>query len=353
MEWILVAGTGWREGLPDAQERVSRAVGRLLAREEFGLVGGGWHGVDYVVAKAFAGELQLLDRRLSTSLLQVVPTGKEPQYRGGRVVYVPEGLQEFTGMIDNVRAAILIGGEGATYELYLNCLEERIPVFPVAGTGGDAARALADIQQTWARQPGGLRAVREEFALLSQPIADEESAGRLAEQLITLLRRAFQSQAPLPPTPERSIQHYDVFLSHNSVDRPIVERLNEALTARGLQTWFDQEELVAGRRWQSDLERIILTARTAAMIIGREGLGPWQERELGALLLQSVKRGMPLIPVLLPGAPRPEALPLFLQDSMAVDFRAGISQEALGQLELGIRTPVDAQVRQGGKLSGA
>jgi hypothetical protein len=341
MKWIVVAGTGRLQGLPETQVWVSRAVGRLLAREGYGLVGGGWHGVDYVVADAFAQELRRLDRRLSTSLLQVVPEGGGPQFPGGRVTRVRRGLDEFTRTIENVEAGILIGGEGATYKVYRTCVQERIPVFPVAGTGGDAARAFADIEETWDLQPAALRAVQDQFSLLSQAIPDEASAGRVAEQLMPLLRRALDHPAPAPATPKMSIQRFDVFLSHNSVDKPAVEELDQALRGRELTTWFDREQLVAGQRWQDDLEEIILTARTAAIIIGQHGMGPWQELERRALLQESVRRGLPLIPVLLPGAPAPNELSPFLQLFMAVDLRSGLSPEGLERLVRGIRYPAD------------
>jgi hypothetical protein len=51
--WILVAGTG-RIDLPPEVNWAARAVGAATAAAGFGLVVGGWEGVDYVTAEAFA-----------------------------------------------------------------------------------------------------------------------------------------------------------------------------------------------------------------------------------------------------------------------------------------------------------
>ncbi len=106
---------------------------------------------------------------------------------------------------------------------------------------------------------------------------------------------------------------FDVFLSHNSKDKPTVRQLAQALQKRGLQVWLDEEQLVPGRPWQEALEEIIQTTRTAAVLVGKDGLGPWEIPEMRACLSEFVNRRLPVIPVLLPGAPTKPELPLFLR----------------------------------------
>ena len=55
-----------------------------------------------------------------------------------------------------------------------------------------------------------------------------------------------------------------------------------------------------------------------------------------AFLEQSVKRKLPVIPVLLPNAPIKLELPLFLQSFTWVDLRGGLTVQALDRLEWGI-----------------
>ncbi len=128
---------------------------------------------------------------------------------------------------------------------------------------------------------------------------------------------------------------FDVFLSHNSQDKPAVIELAEALRDRNVRVWLDAWELVPGERWQAAIEQAILNSRTAAVIVGPDGIGPWEEPEMRACLDECVRRKMAVIPVLLPDAGNP-ALPLFLRQFTWVDFRKGVSDAMLDRLEWGI-----------------
>jgi hypothetical protein len=129
---------------------------------------------------------------------------------------------------------------------------------------------------------------------------------------------------------------FDVFLSHNSKDKPAVRELAEALRARGLKVWLDEWELVPGRPWQEALEEVIETARASAVLVGKDGLGPWQDREMRGCLTEFVDRKLPVIPVLLPGAPEKPSLPLFLKEFTWVDLRGGLTEEGLDRLQWGV-----------------
>ena len=50
-------------------------------------------------------------------------------------------------------------------------------------------------------------------------------------------------------------------------------------------------------------------------------MGPWQRHELESFLHEFVDRGCPVIPVLLPDAPKQPMLPVFLKGLTWVDFR--------------------------------
>jgi len=116
-------------------------------------------------------------------------------------------------------------------------------------------------------------------------------------------------------------QDFDVFLCHNSDDKPSVRKLYEGLKGRRLSPWFDEEHLQPGRPWQQELEATIPRIKTAAVVVGPNGQGPWQEVELGAFLREFVKRGCPVIPVLLEDAGDTPQLPLFLRAFTWVDYR--------------------------------
>jgi formylglycine-generating enzyme required for sulfatase activity len=131
-------------------------------------------------------------------------------------------------------------------------------------------------------------------------------------------------------------ESFDVFLSHNSKDKPAVREVGMALRVRGLKVWLDEWELVPGRPWQEALERIIETIGCAVVLVGRDGLGPWEDREMRACLSEFVSRGLPVIPVLLPGAPDKPVLPLMLRQFTWVDLRFGLTDEGVDRLLWGI-----------------
>ena len=130
---------------------------------------------------------------------------------------------------------------------------------------------------------------------------------------------------------------FDVFLAHSSADKPLIRKIYRQLKSRGLSPWLDEEELIPGRPFHPALEEAIRRSKTAAVCIGVNGLGRWHRIELSTLIGQFVNRGIPVIPVLLPGVESvPEAL-LFLGDFHAVNFHNNLEdQRALFNLEWGI-----------------
>ena len=135
---------------------------------------------------------------------------------------------------------------------------------------------------------------------------------------------------------KKAVERFDVLLAHNSKNKPEVRRLGELLRQRGLKVWLDEWELVPGRRWQEALEEVIETIDSVAVMIGEDGLGPWEQIEMRGCLTQSVERGLRVIPVLLPTAPKQPVLPIFLRDFHLVDLRGGLSEEGIALLEWGI-----------------
>lgn len=128
---------------------------------------------------------------------------------------------------------------------------------------------------------------------------------------------------------------FDVFLCHNSQDKPEVIEIANRLKEKGIKPWLDRWELRPGLSWQKLLEEQIEQIHSVAVFVGKNGIGPWQERELRAFLDEFVSRGCPVIPVLLPDAPQKPELPIFLKEMMWVDFRQS-DPEPLSQLIWGI-----------------
>ncbi|KOP25993.1 transcriptional regulator [Hapalosiphon sp. MRB220] len=133
------------------------------------------------------------------------------------------------------------------------------------------------------------------------------------------------------------MEQFDVFLAHNSLDKPEVQYIAAELRRRNLEPWIDDEQIPPGRPFQDEIQQAIPLVKSAAIFIGVRGLGLWQSWELRSLINQCVKRNIPIIPVLLPGVYQlPENL-IFLQEFRWVCFSQSINDaRALDLLEWGI-----------------
>jgi hypothetical protein len=182
--WVLVAGTG-STNLPPVCVEAAQAVGRLLAEAGYGLVTGGWAGVDYVVAASFVQALaDPPGREPPNWLTQVVPRGSVPDFPGGLVVEVPAGVAEYLLSVRLADTVVLIGGLGGTLRLARQAWEMGKPVLPLAWTGGDAEQAHALTLGDWeGRGPQGV--TPEAFRALA--VAARADSAAVRDLLATVL----------------------------------------------------------------------------------------------------------------------------------------------------------------------
>ena len=133
------------------------------------------------------------------------------------------------------------------------------------------------------------------------------------------------------------LSKFDIFLSHNSADKPLVECIAQKLQAAGKAPWLDEWCLVPGQAWQYGLANALRGCATCGVFVGQNGMGDWAREEL--LVAQERAARDPafrLIPILLPGVPDPfdfSQLPPFLIQRTWVDFRRGLEEpQPLGAL---------------------
>ncbi|MGI2904700.1 GUN4 domain-containing protein [Tolypothrix sp. VBCCA 56010] len=131
---------------------------------------------------------------------------------------------------------------------------------------------------------------------------------------------------------------FDVFLAHNSLDKPKIRIIYKYLKQLGLNPWLDEKGIRPGKLHQDVIQQIIKQVPCVAVFIGTSGLGKWQTLELKSFISQCVEKDIPVIPVLLPGVKNiPENL-IFLREFHQVCFECEIEKdfEAFWSLYWGI-----------------
>jgi WD40 repeat protein/energy-coupling factor transporter ATP-binding protein EcfA2 len=123
-------------------------------------------------------------------------------------------------------------------------------------------------------------------------------------------------------------QSFDVFLSHNSREKPVVERIAEKLKRTKVEPWLDKWCLTPAGDWQDELAQGLRASATCAVFVGPSGLGSWEDLEYKLATDRMAKdRAFRVFLVLLPGLPEPfdtSSLPPFLSTRTWVDLRKGI-----------------------------
>ncbi|WP_297324284.1 TIR domain-containing protein [Nitrosomonas sp.] len=114
---------------------------------------------------------------------------------------------------------------------------------------------------------------------------------------------------------------FDVFLCHNSDDKAEIRHIADELIKQGIKPWLDEREIPPGTLWQTALEEQIANINSAAVFVGKSGIGPWQDIEIRAFINEFVERKCPVIPAILPTTEKIPSLPILLKNLHYVDFR--------------------------------
>ncbi|MEI7939963.1 MAG: TIR domain-containing protein, partial [Verrucomicrobiota bacterium] len=122
---------------------------------------------------------------------------------------------------------------------------------------------------------------------------------------------------------------YDVFLSHNSKDKPFVRAVAEWFGRHGVNHFLDENDLEPGDRLTDVLGAAMEESQSAIVFIGPHGEGPWMREEVDSLLSRAIKLSRQkdefrIIPVLLPNADTTK-LRWFLQTRLWVDLSKGVT----------------------------
>src|SRR3954471_9988008 len=121
---------------------------------------------------------------------------------------------------------------------------------------------------------------------------------------------------------------YDVFLSHNSKDKPRVRKLAEDLRDAGLRVWFDEWVLKPGDDIYLAIERGLEAARAQVLCLSPAALGSdWVALERSTVLFRDpTNAGRRFIPLLLANCDLPDALRRYKYVDYRRDARAAFDE---------------------------
>ena len=124
--------------------------------------------------------------------------------------------------------------------------------------------------------------------------------------------------------------HFDVFLSHNSKDKPAVEQIARKLRNRGIEPFLDTWYLSGGGMWQAELGAYLHASFACAVFLGPHGRGDWQDEEmmLANTLSANKQKDFRAFVVLLPGYAdtfEPTSLPFPMSNRTWIDFRRDLN----------------------------
>ncbi|MCP4548600.1 MAG: toll/interleukin-1 receptor domain-containing protein [bacterium] len=130
-------------------------------------------------------------------------------------------------------------------------------------------------------------------------------------------------------------KRYDVFLSHHSAEKPLVEELAQRLAEAGVLYFLDSESICVGESWVAFLEEALEASNAFVPCLGSSGVGPWMEKEIHSALSRAAQdSSFRIVPVLLPGSSREQlnSVSLFLRQYHACDLRKGFEGSAFEEL---------------------
>ncbi|MBY5416114.1 TIR domain-containing protein [Rhizobium leguminosarum] len=190
-KWLLVAGSG-SDPLPSSLVSLSRELGRELASSGWGLVTGGWRGIDHLIALSFSEQIRSSNISLSSRLIQIMPEGSRPHFPAGRLVNLGTENDAWRHSVERADAIILVGGLGGTYQTGTLGLEIGKGVFSLPNTReankshADAFNFYYDVLKCWSATPLASVLRIDEYEELAGP------ASTTVSTLIDLLRSYFE-----------------------------------------------------------------------------------------------------------------------------------------------------------------
>src|ERR1039457_4294981 len=124
-----------------------------------------------------------------------------------------------------------------------------------------------------------------------------------------------------------------LFISYSSRDAAVAKAVAQRLSQRKVNLYLDAlDKQLPGKPFLEVIEDRLRKATTVAVFIGSGGLGPFQRLEVTLAVILAAKKGLRVVPVLLPGAGQIADLELFMECFSWIDLREGMSDERIERL---------------------
>lgn len=138
-----------------------------------------------------------------------------------------------------------------------------------------------------------------------------------------------------------------LFISYASEDRPFVHSLSADISAAGIETWVDREDLVPGDRWRGEIINAIDECTALVVVLSRASAS---SREVPREVEAADRREKQIIPVI-KEACDPRNVELVVAERQWIDFSTGDYAGGVQQLVAALqgrspqqpRSPMSAQ----------
>jgi predicted Rossmann-fold nucleotide-binding protein len=266
--WVMVAGTGLIHGTPTEDVNVAKAVGAELARYRYGLITGGWPGVDYIATESFINQIIKSGLNPEDHLIQVISEGRSADQNVGKIVRTSYGPNEWLEPQKYADAVIIIGGRGGTYKTWLGAVHDGLPRFPIGGAQGDSALAFHQTQEMWEVIPvPGI--TFDQFSKLAQSVDSQEAADAMAKYVVgELLWRSLNAVDSTSKTALETAP--SIFISYSRKDSNWVSRLRTLMRPaerRGLLSSWVDSDIEPGLPWENQLVSKLDNAHAALLLV--------------------------------------------------------------------------------------
>jgi TIR domain len=132
-----------------------------------------------------------------------------------------------------------------------------------------------------------------------------------------------QAQGEISRRASHLTSPYSLFLSHRSIDKPVVREIAQSIKRRGVGVWIDEEQLIPSRSLVTEISRALKSMTHFVLFWSVNCLNaPWVERELASAVSLLVENRIPLLIVRLDLTP----VPPIVTDLLRIE---AISQQAV------------------------